>query len=339
MTRAAAKSIKKWLPRLAIIAIMTILKKPEGGGNGEKFDIPRLDARAVFRRKKMEEEISMSQPIIRYTTPAVTPMLPEGGVDFASCERLYDHLIRGGMDGILIMGSIGEFFSLKLEEKKELIRTAVRAVGKRAELIAGTTSLVFDEIVELSTFALREGADGVMIIPPYYFCFDDAGVFRYYDELAQAIDGRIYIYNFPDRTGYTISPTVLRDLAAKHPNIVGVKDTVVGVDHTREVIKAVRPVRPDFLVYAGFDDNVAHTALIGGNGGISGLSNLFPELFSAWVKALKAQDMPKVTAIQRMVDSLMDVYSVGFPFVPAIKEGLVQKGVLRYNTPSKPMGR
>ncbi len=279
----------------------------------------------------------MSQQIIRYTTPAVTPMLPQGGVDFASCERLYDHLIKGGMDGILIMGSIGEFFSLTTEEKKELIRVARKAIGKGTEMIVGTTSLVFSEIVELSNFALSEGADGVMIIPPYYFCFDDAGVLRYYDELAQAINGKIYIYNFPDRTGYTISPAVLRELAAKHKNIVGVKDTVVGVDHTREVIKAVRSVRPDFLVYAGFDDNFAHTALCGGNGGISGLSNLFPELFSAWVKAVKAQDMKKVVACQRMVDSLMDVYSVGFPFVPAIKEGLVQKGILRYNTPSKPM--
>lgn len=279
----------------------------------------------------------MSQQIIRYTTPAVTPMLPEGGVDFASCERLYAHLIRGGMDGILVMGSIGEFFSLTMEEKKELIRVARKAVGRETELIAGTTSLVFREIVELSNFALKEGADAVMIIPPYYFCFDDAGVFRYYDELAQAIDGKIYIYNFPDRTGYTVSPAVLRDLAAKHGNIVGVKDTVGGVDHTREIIKAVRPVRNDFLVYSGFDDNFAHNVLCGGNGCISGLSNLFPELFSAWVKAMKGGDMKTSAACQRMVDSLMDVYNVGFPFVPAIKEGLVQKGVISHGVPSKPM--
>ncbi len=274
---------------------------------------------------------------IRYITPAVTPFLPEGGVDFQSCERLYAHLIRGGMDGILIMGSIGEFFSLTLEEKKELIRVARKAIGRETQLIAGTTSLVFKEIVELSDFALGEGADAVMIIPPYYFAFDDAGVFRYYDELSQAIHGSIYIYNFPDRTGSTISPAVLRALAEKHGNIVGIKDTVSSMDHTREVIKQVRSVRPDFIVYSGFDDNFAHNVLSGGNGCISGLSNLFPDLFAAWVKAVKADDMKRSAAFQRMVDSLMDIYSVGFPFVPAIKEGLVQKGVLRYNVPSKPM--
>ena len=279
----------------------------------------------------------MSEQIIRYTTPAVTAMLPDGGVDFSSCERLYDHLVKGGMDGILIMGSIGEFFGLTTEEKKELVRVARRAIGKETELIAGTTSLVFHEIVELSNFALGQGVDAVMVIPPYYFHFDDAGVFRYYDELARAIEGRIYIYNFPDRTGYNVSPAVLRDLAEKHQNIVGIKDTVGGVDHTREIIKAVRPVRPDFIVYSGFDDNFAHNVLCGGNGCISGLSNLFPELFAAWVKAMKGEDMKFSAACQKMVDSLMDIYNVGFPFVPAIKEALVQKGILRYGTPSKPM--
>ena len=156
-------------------------------------------------------------------------------------------------------------------------------------------------------------------------------------ELAQAIEGKIYIYNFPDRTGYDVSPNLIRDLAAKHKNSVGVKDTVGGVDHTREIIKAVRPVRPDFIVYSGFDDNFAHNVLCGGNGCISGLSNLFPELFAAWVKAMKNDDMKFSAACQKMVDSLMDIYNVGFPFVPAIKEGLVQKGILRYSTPSKPM--
>ena len=278
----------------------------------------------------------MDQPI-RYITPAVTPLLPDGGIDLVSCESLYRHLIQGGMNGILIMGSIGEFFGLTLEQKKELIRCARKAIGKDTELIAGTISMVFDEMVELSNFALDEGVDAVMIIPPYYFWFNDAGVYNYYDQLAQAIHGNIYIYNFPERTGYSIAPSVLRDLAAKHKNIIGVKDTVPGVDHTREVIKAVRPVRPDFIVYSGFDDNLAHNVLCGGNGCISGMSNLFPELASAWAQALREKDFDKSRKFQQLTDSLMDVYSVGYPFIPAIKEGLVQKGVLKHAAATRPM--
>lgn len=278
----------------------------------------------------------MDQPI-RYITPAVTPLLPDGGVDLESCESLYRHLIQGGMDGILILGSIGEFFGLTMEQKRELIPCARKAIGPETELIVGTTSLVFEETVELSNFALDQGADAVMILPPYYFWFDDAGVLRYYDELARAIHGNIYIYNFPERTGYSISPKVLAQLARDHKNIVGLKDTVPGVDHTREVIKAVRPLRPDFIVYSGFDDNLAHNVLCGGNGCISGMSNLFPELASAWVRALREGDMAASARFQQLTDSLMDVYGVGYPFVPAIKEGLVSKGILKHAAATRPM--
>ncbi|MCI9264497.1 MAG: dihydrodipicolinate synthase family protein [Oscillospiraceae bacterium] len=278
----------------------------------------------------------MDQPI-RYITPAVTPLLPDGGIDFPSCETLYRYLIDKGMDGILILGSIGEFFGFTPEQKKELIRCARKAIGSDTQLIVGTTSMVFDEMVDLSNFAIDQGADGVMLIPPYYFWFNDAGVFRYYDELAQAIHGNIYIYNFPERTGYSIAPQVLRDLAQKHPNIVGLKDTVPGVDHTREVIKAVRPVRPDFIVYSGFDDNLAHNVMCGGNGCISGMSNLFPELAAAWAQALREKDFARSQKFQQLTDSLMDIYSVGSPFIPAMKEGLVQKGILRHAAVTKPM--
>lgn len=278
----------------------------------------------------------MDQPI-RYITPAVTPLLPDGGIDFDSCEKLYSHLIKGGMNGILIMGSIGEFFGLTMEQKKDLIRCARKSIGKDTELIAGTTSMVFDEIVELSNFALDEGVDAVMIIPPYYFWFDDDGVLSYYDRLAQAIHGNIYIYNFPERTGYSIAPQVIRTLAEKHKNIIGIKDTVPGVDHTREVIKAVRPVRPDFIVFSGFDDNLAHNVLCGGNGCISGMSNVFPKLAAAWAQALRDKDFDASRRYQQLTDSLMDIYAIGKPFIPAMKEALVQKGILRSATATKPM--
>ena len=86
------------------------------------------------------------------------------------------------------------------------------------------------------------------------------------DALARRVSGRIYLYNFPDRTGYSIPADVVRRLAESHPNIVGCKDTIAGLDHTRELIKAVKPIRPDFEIYSGFDDNFAHNVLAGGDG-------------------------------------------------------------------------
>lgn len=279
----------------------------------------------------------MERTKISYITPAVTPLLPDGQIDFESCEHLYHHLIDGGVDGILILGSIGEFFGLTMEQKKELIRFAKRVIGDKVELLAGTTSMIYDEIVELSQYALEEGADGVMVIPPYYFHFTEESVYEYYDGLAEAIPGNLYLYNFPDRTGYEITPRTVRRLAEKHENIVGIKDTISGVDHTRELIKQVKAVRPEFRIYSGFDDNFAHNVLCGGNGCIAGLSNLYPEVTSAWAESLRSGDWQTASRMQQKIDRLMDIYAVGKPFVPFIKEAMVMKGIIRYGTATRPM--
>ena len=279
----------------------------------------------------------MYQQEIHYITPAVTPLCPDGQIDLESCATLYHHLINGGVDGILILGSIGEFFALTMQQKKELIRFAVETVQHRVPLIVGTTSMIFDEIVELSNYSIDLGADAVMIIPPYYFHHTNESVEEYYSLLANAIHGNMYLYNFPDRTGYEIAPAVVRKLAENHKNIIGIKDTIGGVDHTREIIKQVKPVRPEFRIYSGFDDNFAHNVLCGGNGCVAGLSNLYPEITSSWVRAAREGDFDKVQSVQQIIDKLMDIYTVGKPFVPYIKEALVQAGIIKYPTASCPM--
>ena len=218
-----------------------------------------------------------------------------------------------------------------------MISFSVKCVDKKIELIVGTTSMLFDEIVELSNYSLDEGADAVMVIPPYYFHFTDQSVFEYYDELAQKIHGKLYLYNFPDRTGYEISPDVVCALAKKHKNIVGIKDTIGGLDHTRQLIKKVKSIRKDFLVYSGFDDNFAHNVLCGGNGCIAGLSNIFPKLTSAWVKSARECDFVQMQRFQQKIDRLMDIYAVGKPFVPYIKEAMVEKGIITHSITTKPM--
>ena len=277
-----------------------------------------------------------TQPI-HYITPAVTPLLPDGSIDYASCEALYRHLIRSGVDGILVLGSIGEFFAFPTDRQKELITFAAKVIGRDAQLIVGTSSMVFGEMVALSNFALDQGADAVMLLPPYYFHFTGETLVEYYRELAQAIHGDVYLYNFPDRTGYEIPAETVRILAETCPNIVGIKDSVGGMDHTREMIKTIRPLRPDFRIYSGFDDHFVHNILCGGNGCIGGLSNLFPEMTTAWKQAMEGGDWETVRAIQNRVDKLMDIYSVGKPFVPVIKEALSMQGRIAHPTATKPM--
>ena len=263
----------------------------------------------------------------KYITPAVTPLLENGTLDVEGCKALYEHLIRGGVDGILVLGSIGEFFALSMETKKQLISLAVQQVAHCVQLIIGTADMVYENVVELSNYALAEGADAVIVVPPFYFWLNAQSIEEYYDKLAQEIKGNLYIYNFPDRTGYQIPADVIARLAMKHKNIVGCKDTISGMDHTREIIKAVKPQRPEFEVFSGFDDNFAHNVISGGDGCIGGLSNLAPEVTSKWAKALNDGDMAAASELQQKIDRMLNVYGVGMPFVPYIKRAMELRGI------------
>lgn len=272
-----------------------------------------------------------------YLTPAITLFREDGTLDLESQERLFNHLIAQGIDGILVEGSSSEFFAMPMEQRREMARFAIEKVNHRVRLIIGTSHMVADEIVAFSNYCLEAGADAVMILPPYYFHFDAEALFQYYDRLASRIGGKIYIYNFPDNTGYTIPAETVLDLAKKHANIVGMKDTISGMDHTRELIKIVKSQIPEFEVFSGFDDNFAHNILSGGDGCIGALSNVVPELCVAWVKAFRENDMASVAKGQQAIDRLMDLYSIRSPFLPVIKETARLRGLAGTSVCTFPM--
>lgn len=263
----------------------------------------------------------------RYITPSVTIFKEDGTIDTEAMGNHFDRLIEGGVDGILIFGSIGEFFAVPMEEKKRLIKFAARHIDHRVKLLVGTTSMMVEEILELSRYAHSAGADACIILPPYYFPLSEEGVEHYYDAIARQLpEVSLYLYNFPDRTGYTISVQTTLNLLRKYPNIIGYKDTQAGMAHSIALIKAIKPEFPDFEIYAGFDDNFAHNVLSGGDGCIAGLSNFAPELCHAWVKAFEEEDLKKVQDIQKTINGLMEIYQVGVPFVPYIKTAMIQRG-------------
>lgn len=273
----------------------------------------------------------------KYITPAVTVMDKNGNPDWKGCGKVYEHLIQGGVDGILLLGSIGEFFAFTMSQKKELIRYAVKEIAHRTQLIVGTTSMIFEEIVELSRYAKQEGADAVIILPPFYFPLGADSLENYYGMLVEELsDQLIYLYNFPDRTGYDLTPEITLRLIRNHKNIVGYKDTQPGMDHTRELIKLIKGEFPNFEIYSGFDDNFAHNILAGGDGCIAGLSNLVPQLCHAWVDAFACEDMKKIGRFQQKIDRLMELYQVGTPFVPFIKEAMSIKGIIDSPCSSRP---
>lgn len=269
-------------------------------------------------------------------TPVVTAFDAKGNIDVTANQKIYEYLIGKGIDGLVVMGSTGEFFSMTKEQKKQLIDVACQYADKTKVLI-GTGGMVADETVELSNYALAKGAHAVMIVSPYYFKFSQETLETYYGNLASQINGNIYIYNFPARTGYDVSPEVTLRLARKHANIVGYKDTVTEMGHTRKLIDLLRPEFPDFVVLSGFEEFMAHNVISGGNGCIGGLSNVCPELFRNLADALNEKQLDKIVKYQRMVDEAMGLYEIGDPFIPIVKEAMIQKGIPMENKCTVPM--
>lgn len=263
----------------------------------------------------------------KWITPVVTAFDKNGQIDHKANKNIYNFLIDSGIDGIVIMGSTGEFFSMSMEQKKELIKLAVEYINDRTKLIVGTGDMSIDETIELSNFAYDNGVDSVMVIGPYYFSLSEESIEYYYDRVAENTKGNIYIYNFPERTGYDVSAELTLRLVRKHKNIVGYKDTVTEMGHTREIIDTVCEEFPEFEVYSGFDENFAHNALSGGAGAIGGLSNFIPEICAEWVKAFNEKDFDKVKEIQKVINKAMRIYDIGKPFIPIVKKAMMLRGV------------
>lgn len=263
----------------------------------------------------------------KWITPAVTALDEKGHIDVEANKRIYQHLIDGGMDGILIFGSIGEFFALTMEEKREMVREAIAFINHRVTVYVGTNSMNFEECVEFSNYALEEGADGVMVISPYYFNLPDASVENFYDSLAKRVNGPLLLYNFPDRTGYDLKPQTVLNLVRRNKNIVGIKDTVGTMGHTRALIQTVKKEFPDFLIYSGFDEFFAHNVLCGGDGCIAGISNFTPKTASGFAKAVNDNDLAAIRAYQQKIDELMAIYDVAGQFIPIIKKAMILCGL------------
>ena len=263
----------------------------------------------------------------RYLTPAVTIFDDKGNLDKVGNIKVYEHLIKGGIDAIVVMGSTGEFFNMTMEMVKELIDISTEYCRDKIKLYIGTSRMDAKETIELSNYALEKGADGVMVISPHYFKLPDASIEKYYDIVAKGVNGPLFLYNFPDITGHDLKPEITLNLLRKHKNIVGYKDTISLVSHTRDLINLISPEFPDFEVFSGYDECFAFVALSGGAGVIGGLSNLIPEVFAKWVKAVEEKDYDTVCECQKKVNIAMKIYAVGAPYIPIMKRAMNLRGL------------
>lgn len=200
--------------------------------------------------------------IIATGTPVVTVFDEKEKPDYEGNKKVIDFLIEGGVDGILVLGSSGEFTGLTKQEKHDFFKFYAGYTVGRTKLYAGTGSLNFEDTVALSNEVNEMGYEGAMVIGPCYYALDQEKIFVYYDTLAKSIKGNLYIYNFPARSGHSIAPETLKKLVENNANIKGLKDSVSEPNHTNELMLAVEG--HEFEMFSGFDDQFLYNLTSGG---------------------------------------------------------------------------
>jgi 4-hydroxy-tetrahydrodipicolinate synthase len=215
-------------------------------------------------------------------TALVTPFKEDLSVDIEAFKKLLDFQIDEGIDGIVVCGSTGESATLSTKEKLSLIITAVEHVNGRVPVIAGTGSNNTQASIDLTLLAREHGADGVLLVAPYYNKPDQEGLFNHYMAIAEAVDIPQIIYNVPGRSGVNIHPDIQLRLAEDVPHVVATKEASGDME---QIMSIIDNAPEDFAILSGDDALALPIVMMGGHGVISVLSNYAPKQFTETIAA------------------------------------------------------
>lgn len=221
-------------------------------------------------------------------TALITPF-KNGEVDYPSLGRLLDKQIDAGVDGVVPCGSTGESATLSHDEHERVIAFTIERAAKRLKVIAGTGSNSTRESIRLTMFAKEHGADGALLIAPYYNRPNQEGLYAHYMAIADAVPLPQLVYNIPGRSAVNILPETIARLST-HKNIVGVKEACGSIEQIARVIELCGP---DFIVLSGDDAMTLPVIAMGGHGVIGVVPNVMPREMVALTQAAISNDMIK----------------------------------------------
>jgi len=254
----------------------------------------------------------------------VTPF-KKGKVDEGALRELIEFQIANGTDGIVPCGTTGESPVLSHKEHDRVIEITVDAVKKRVPVIAGTGSNSTDEAIRLTKHAYEVGADGALMVCPYYNRPTQEGLYQHYKLIAEKVPIPIIVYNIPGRTGVNMTPETLARLA-KIKNIVGVKEAAGSLQQMEDII---RICGPDFSVLSGDDFFTFPLLCLGGHGIISVVSNVAPADMAALIDSFNAGNIKKARKLHYQLTPLVSSLFIETNPAP-VKAALAMMGKIQY---------
>jgi 4-hydroxy-tetrahydrodipicolinate synthase len=252
----------------------------------------------------------------------VTPMTADGEVDWADTEKLIDYVITNGADGVVVTGTTGETSTLTDAEKIKLVEVGKSVSGGRAKIITGGGSNETAHAMQLYKASEKAGADGIMIVTPYYNKPTQAGVLTHFRMVADSTDLPVILYDIPGRAGIAISQDTFHR-ASKHPNIVAVKDA------RGDLAQATRIMNETGLFYfSGDDSNLLPHLSIGAVGCISVTANIAPAAYRELIDAANRNDFHHALTVHNSLDPLQRAAMSHVPGTVAAKYILNGLGVI-----------
>jgi len=235
-----------------------------------------------------------TRPITGSIVAMITPMLPDGSVDYPGLRKLVDWHIAEGTDCIGVVGTTGESPTVSMAENCEVIRVSVEQAAGRVPIMAGCGSNCTAEAIELATFAKQVGADCQLQVVPYYNKPTQEGQYQHFKAIAEAVDLPMVLYNVPGRSVADMAlETALR--LAQVPGIIGIKEATGNIDRAQWLI---REAPKGFAIYSGDDPTAVALMLCGGHGNISVTANVAPRLMHELCLAAIAGDVKRAMEIQ-----------------------------------------
>jgi 4-hydroxy-tetrahydrodipicolinate synthase len=252
----------------------------------------------------------------------VTPMTAEGEVDWVSTERHLDYVISNGADGVVVTGTTGETSTLTDAEKIKLVEVGKSVSAGRAKIITGGGSNETAHAIQLYKASEKAGADGVMIVTPYYNKPTQSGILTHFRLIADATDLPVILYDIPGRTGVAIAYETFHR-AAKHPNIVAVKDARGDLAQASRIL-----TETDLLYFSGDDSNVLPHLAIGATGLIGVTANVAPRAYRELVDATNRNDFHSALGVHNALDPLQRALMTHVPGTVAAKYVLHGLGLI-----------
>ena len=265
--------------------------------------------------------------------PMITPLNADFSLDIDHTEKLIEHLIEGGVNGIFILGTTGEFAGLSGDVKSDLIRLTCRQVKGRVSVLVGITDCSFVESLDLAAIAKESGASALVAAAPFYMNIGQEELILYYQKLADAVAQPLFLYDMPSHTKINIEVATAIKLST-HPNIIGIKDSSGDPNNFRALCEAFSD-NPEFKIFVGPEEILAETLEMGGHGGVTGGANLFPKLYVALYEAFQKNEKEMVRKLQETIlflsKNLYDNGTYRSSYLKGLKAAMAFEGLCQGN--------